>query len=366
MSITVKVEKIISNGYGIGWTEGKTWFIPFVIAGEVIEITQFKKIKKVFYAEEFTITTPSPHRIEPACPNFTKCGGCDFLHIEYAHQLEVKKEILKDHFRQNRLEELFPDEIETVQLDTMANRTRAKVILEEGKGAFHGRKSHDLHPFDTCPLLHPELNRVISDFAKNHSGEYYFEYSTNSKEWMPQQKKIERKVFDQKFAQSQGSFFQSSEHSAELLVTIFNAELERLQPKTVVDLYSGIGLFTAFARRRGLKTVSVENSPLAVDDFKENLPKRTMLQIKAENWAPKASYDLVVADPPRSGLPQVLIESIVKATSNLLYISCDAATFARDVKIFASRGFTLDKLTLIDLFPGTKHFEVAGIFKSEE
>lgn len=363
MSATVKIEKIISNGYGIGWTEGKTWFVPYVIDGETVEVTQFTKVKKVFYADEFTITTPSNKRVEPICPNFTKCGGCDFLHIEYSHQLTLKKEILQDHFKQNGIESLMPEHIETVQPDGMANRTRAKLTLENGKGGFHGKRSHNLYPFDSCPLLHSDLNRVISSFAKNHSGEYRFEYSLDSGEWMPEKKKIERKVFDQRFIQSNGSFFQSSERSAELLVDVLNNLIEQLQPRTMADLYCGVGLFTAFARRKGIKTVSVENSPSSVDDFRDNLPKRTLLQIKAENWAPTARYDLVVADPPRSGLPQILITSIVKATQNLLYISCDPATFTRDVKIFAAQGMALQTVTLLDLFPGTRHFEVAGIFK---
>jgi len=170
--MNLKIEKIISSGDGIGWTDGKTFFAPYTIPGEEIRILKAKKDRSFYRVEQFELISESKWRRDAVCPSFGLCGGCMFLHVDYEYQKEIKKSILKELFAQKKLKA--PDEIEFISPGEFGVRTRAKVTVEKNKPSFKKRFSHKNIPFDNCPLIHPELNKIISKECKKEKKEAKF------------------------------------------------------------------------------------------------------------------------------------------------------------------------------------------------
>ncbi len=360
----LKIKKIISSGEGIGWAENKTFFVPFVLPEEEIEVIDYKKEKSFFRVTDFKLLKTSKKRRKPVCKNFTKCGGCSFLHIDYKFQLEIKKQILFETFKQNKIELKIEPEI--LFLDEFGYRTRAKINFIEKKPAFRERFSHKFVPFENCPLLFPKLNEaILNDAKKDKKGEVQYEYSISRENWLPDKKFVFKKVFDKELRVSNGSFFQSSEKSAEILVSLFLEELKKINPDNFLDLFSGIGLFSLFASDFVSNITGAEISKTSAKDFKYNLKSLASLKkIDCQKIDSLENFDLILADPPRSGIKAKTIKAISKSkTKNLISISCNVSTFVRDLGLLKKEGFKLKRLVLLDLFPNTHHFEIFAVLK---
>ncbi len=354
----LKIEKIISSGDGIGWLDGKTFFIPYSIPGELIEITACHKEKSYFKVTEFSIIEKSPFRRNPPCPNFTICGGCSFLHIAYANQAEIKKKILFELFKQKKTELL--KEPGFVSIGEFNNRTRAKVSFLDNMPGFKKHGSNEHVPFQFCPLLHPELNNIIVDNRQKLKNEVQIEYSVSTKEWIPNQKKIIKTVLNQELVVSEGCFFQSSEKAAEALVTKLLHVIDKTSPSTMLDLFCGIGLFSCFAAKAGVSVSGIEGSPFSAQCYKENLGAGCAIkQLDINKISVFEKKDLIVIDPPRTGIEATTVEAISKSkTNNIVYISCNPSTFIRDFINFQKYGFAINEISILDLFPATNHFEL--------
>jgi len=365
--LRITIEKIISSGDGIGWGDGKTYFVPGVLPGETVEIRATERMRRAFRATDFRIVTPSADRCEPACPLFGRCGGCDFLHMNTVAQERVKRGIVADFFHQNGR----PLSVEPrfVNIGQFGLRTRAKVHIVGGHPAFTRRASHELVPFAECPLLHPGLNKIIhADAATRSEGTVYYEFAPGSGDWSPRAAVVVKVVKGEQFRVSRGSFFQASEEGASALVTLFGELLNELRPSRVLDLFCGVGLFSLFAARRGATVTGMELSEKAGEDFAANLGgKAQFIQADLGHEVRLPPADLIVVDPPRTGLPPDLIPSITATSAReLCYVSCDGATFVRDLGRLELQGrFTLVDLTIIDQFPATHHMELVARLRRE-
>lgn len=354
----MKIEKIISSGDGIAWDDNKTYFVPFTLPGEEISVIRSRKDRSFYRVEEFSFNKSSPFRREPVCPNFGVCGGCSFLHIDYGYQKEIKLLILEEFFKKEKMDN-FPASFFSV--DEFGARNRAKICISNGKPSFFKRFSHDPVFFKKCPLISPELNDIIQkDSRIRPDGELQYEYSSASKEWLPEKKKIIKIVHGEEFLVSRGSFFQSSESAAEILVSYFLEKLELVKPSTMLDLFCGVGLFSKFAVKKGVTVTGVEIAGSSVNDFKENMGTSAKILLTDAGKAeipPKV--DLIVVDPPRTGIEKELVERINKSRLNdIIYISCGPPTFMRDVALLKKGGFCIKDIGVADIFPNTSHFEI--------
>jgi len=354
------VEKIISSGDGIGWADGKTFFVSYVIGGEEIEIIDYAKEKSYYRVTDYKLIKKSPQRRKPPCPNFTICGGCQFLHINYSHQKEIKIEILKELFKQKKI--AVPEKISFITNGEFHQRTRAKIAVKDGLPAFKKRKEHSNITFKNCMLLHKEFNDLLVKQAESiiYHTPMQFEYSINSKNWMPDQQYLNKRVLDRDILISKGSFFQASEKGAELLVNEFLITLEMVKPKKVLDLFCGAGLFSVFSANQHIKTTGIESSAVSVRDFKRNLESKARI-IKKDIYKLKElpESDYIIADPPRAGLGKSLSKIIANSNANnLTYVSCNPSTFVRDYEILIHSGFKITYCKIVDLFPSTNHFEL--------
>ena len=359
----VEIAKIISNGSGIGWTEGKTFFVPFVIPGEVVEIKEFRKEKSHFVSTEFDIVKQSEFRREPFCRYYGKCGGCSLQHIAYEKQLEIKKNIFTELLKQNGIE--LDIEPEVVTPGEKGLRTRAKVFVKNGKPAFRAYRSNDLVPFDNCLMLHPEFMERIREDARNRRGNIQYEFSRFTKDFMPPAKSVGKVVNGHQMTILKNAFFQSSEDGAGILCSLLEEEINELKPQTGYDLFCGSGLFSVFMAENGVRTTGIEVVPEAVKSYKKNLGNRAEIeQADAYKVRKLEKKDIVVADPPRNGLGSKLISIIAESDpKSVVYISCEPSKFARDMKRFGEEGYKLKKISIVDLFPSTHHFEVFSVFR---
>ncbi len=363
----VTIGKIISSGEGIGWSDGVTYFVPGVIPGETVEILAARPVRRARRAAEFRVVEPSPLRREPPCPLFGRCGGCDLLHMPYELQRETKLLILRDLFGQQKA--TLAVEPAFIPLPEFGLRTRTKVRILDGLPTFSRRASHERIPFDRCPLIHPALNGIIrADAAERKSGEVFYEYAPLSGGWSPRDPAVEKRVKGETFRVSRGSFFQASEEGASALVDLLESALDEERPATMLDLFCGVGLFSRFAARRGVAVIGMELSESAAGDFTANLgggARFVRADLEHDTGLPDA--DLVVADPPRTGLPECLAAAIASSgAGTVLLLSCDAATFVRDLERLRRAGrFAPRSLTVVDQFPATRHLEVAALLKRE-
>ncbi len=361
----VTIRKIISSGDGIGWGDGKTYFVPRVLPGETVEVREAVPLRRSFRVTDFRIVEPSPVRQEPICPLFGQCGGCSFLHIPYPLQNAIKCDMVKETFRQQGVS--LAIEPRWVSVGTFRLRSRAKVHIFGGRPAFNRRADRGLVPFDDCPLLHRGLASVIRDDASHReNGVLHYEYAPRSGGWIPRDRAVEKVVAGEVFRVSRGSFFQSSEEGAGALADMVDGFIGKYGPAAVLDLFCGVGLFSRFAAKAGCAVTGIDIT--SSEDFSANVPGGRFLKGDLSRPMSLPPVDFIVLDPPRAGVAASLVEAIARNPArSLCYISCDAATLVRDIGRLARRGrFLLRSLTLVDQFPFTHRIELVAHLMREE
>ena len=361
----VKIAKIISNGCGIGWADGKTFFLPYTCPGETVRIRSAQKEKSFFYSEDFELLEASPERRKPLCKYYGICGGCSLQHISYPAQLRIKKAIFLELLKQNQINcEIDPIVITPGETGL---RTRAKLFSFQGKPAYRRKRSSDFVKIENCPLLDPVFfEKILADIPKRH-GDTQFEYSKFTGDFMPGAETLRKSVNGKIMKIRRDSFFQSSEEGAGIMCSLVMHEAEETNAKNALDLFCGSGLFSLFLADRGIKTTGFEIEPAACRSYAENLGnKAEIVKINAYNLQRLEKTDLIVADPPRAGLGQQLSEIISESSNNVVYIACEPPNLVRDLKMFFAKMFHVKHLYIIDLFPDTPHFETVCILSREK
>jgi len=360
--LIVQIAKIISNGCGIGWADGKTFFVPFTCPGETVEIRSSVKEKSFYYSEDFDILEASPKRRKPLCKHYGICGGCSLQHVSYPAQLEIKKAVFTELLKQNAV----TLDVEPVVMTPgeTGTRTRAKFFALKGRPAYRKKRSNDLVEIGQCPLLDPVFfEKIKADIAKR-KGNVQYEYSKITGDFMPGMKFLRKSVCGKTIKIKENCFFQSSEEGAGIMAELLMREAGELGVKTAADLFCGSGLFSLFLTESGIKTTGYEIVPDSCASFAENLGNSAeIVKTDAYKLRELEKTDLVVADPPREGLGKQLSEIICESTDNVVYIACEPPNLVRDLKTFFAKGFGVKSLYLLDLFPDTPHFEAFAVLK---
>jgi 23S rRNA (uracil1939-C5)-methyltransferase len=434
--LLLNIEKLIYGGDGLarlpaGPTNkdrgrGKAVFIPFVLAGENIETAITEEKPGFARAQASKIIEPSPHRTEPPCPHFTRCGGCHYQHATYDHQLEIKKEILRENLRRiAKLELECAIQVHPSPPWNYRNRSRLQVRTQPDFAAGYFKlASHELLPVEECPISSPLINRGIAVLwqsgreGKAVEGVREVEFFANADDTkllleflcapearranvracaedlcasMPEiagiaafrepQKGVHEPLitvgdpaltYQTKTASyrvTAGAFFQTNRFLTDKLVEVVTAGRSG---NLALDLYAGVGLFSTALASDIRHVVSVEMSQTSAADLKYNLPVNgKAVQATTEQYLTEgegkervgagdspARPDLVVVDPPRSGLGDAVASALGKAGAHsLTYVSCDPATLARDLVPLQAAGYRVEAVHLVDLFPQTYHLE---------
>ena len=377
MSLEVEIERILPGGYGLAHAEGKTVFVPLSAPGDRLRVRLERQQGNVLFAAIEEILVASPIRIEPPCPYFGRCGGCDFQQLAYENQLAAKAEIIRDCLhRIARLEDV-PEIVVTPSPRDWRYRMRAmwQIDQDEQTVGYYERGSRRVCDVADCAVLMPELQETLervrsTDWHEFPPGLKHLEVVagedgvslappfagfTNSE--------LELTILGERYRYNADTFFQIN---PALLEPLIEFALGDLTGGLAIDLYSGVGLFTLPLARRFEAVIAVEGNPTAsrfasrnVEEFGGLENVRVVNMGVAEWFRPRTlRADFILLDPPRAGAESAVIKGILDfAPSRVTYVSCDPATLARDLKKLIAGGYAIESLRAFDLFPQTHHVE---------
>ncbi len=393
--------------------DGRTAFVPFGLPGERVRIRLTEERAGFVRGQLAEVLQPAPERIAPKCKHFGVCGGCHYQHMPYGMQLKAKEDILRDQLQ--RIGKIGDPPVKpTMALpDPWHYRNHVQFHLtREGKIGYVGvganpRNIPAVIPITECYLpeesinaLWPQLEFEPDSTIKRVSlragtdGESLLILESDS----PEAPEVEieaaisavhvfeddsliiagvdyvtMRVLGRDFHVSASSFFQVNTAMAGQMVRHLMANLsttEMANPDaTILDVYCGAGLFSAFLAPTCKRLIGVESSSSACEDFSINLDEFNNVELYedlAENVLPALTVkpDILVLDPPRAGVERAALDAIVRLEPGVLaYVSCDPSTLARDARRLINGGYHLMDVTPFDLFPQTYHIESISMFR---
>lgn len=395
------ITDIVYGGNAFGRHQGKAVFVPYALPGERVEARVTDERKRYAVAEVVRVLEASPQRVTPPCPYFGPglCGGCQWQHIDYPAQLAFKEKIVRDQLaRFGGLDNPLVLPI-IASPEPWAYRSHATLHpTDSGRLGYVRTDGRSIIPVDTCLIIRPELVDALQSLAPDDiagakrvrlqagSGDDVIviaaaDESLADEETSPPAPAVEPDeavsapsatveyvIHGRTFQVTGGSFFQVNLPQAATLVELVLRRLELTGDGRLLDLYAGVGLFTAFLAAEARQVTAIEASMTAARDAQVNLaPFGNVLYIgdTVENALPNVSgsFDSVVVDPPRSGLSRRVLAGLVERDpARIVYVSCDPASLARDTKALVEAGYTFIDAQPLDMFPQTHHVETVATF----
>ncbi|HEX7296286.1 MAG TPA: class I SAM-dependent RNA methyltransferase [Pyrinomonadaceae bacterium] len=376
--LIVDIERLLPGGLGLAHESGKTIFVSLAAPGDRVRVRVDREQGNVLFASITEIITSSPVRIEPPCPYFGRCGGCDFQQLNYETQLVAKAEIIRDCLRRIAGLKTIPD-FNVHPSPEWRYRGRAVWQLdpETESIGYYERGSRRVCDVADCAVLAPELQKTLERIRETpwHSipselkhlqavkGSDGVSVSPEFAEFRTTE--VELKVGDEIYKLTADAFFQINQH---LLGPLMDFALAGATGDTALDLYCGVGLFTLPLARRFKQVVGVESNPVATHFARRNLQLAGLENAQVHTtgvseWIGTATvggarWDFVLLDPPRAGAESAVIKGILKfAPREISYVSCDPATLGRDLKKLIAGGYVIGSIAAFDLFPQTHHVE---------
>jgi 23S rRNA (uracil1939-C5)-methyltransferase len=420
----VSIEKLVYGGDGLAHEGERTVFVPFVLPGEEVRVALKSQKKRVAWANPTEIVKPAESRIAPRCPHFKTCGGCQYQHVDATEQVRLKKEILRETL--SRLGGVrWEAEIREHTAAPYGYRNRAQWAVRSAMPRAIGYflpESSKIIPVDQCPVLSPLLTRTfhqLQDLARSNSlpGQVleieafadcndekialniaFHEFAQAPaalhaffRNALPQleslllldQKKnrfelsgpgfLTHKAGGLDFRVSHLSFFQVNRF---LIEELLRSVVSGKSGSLALDLYAGVGFFSLPLAKSFDRVVSVDANLAATRDLRANAEAAELPiashNIHTEEFLKKFNEkpDLIVLDPPRSGLGQAPSAKLAELQApEIVYLSCDPSTLARDLAILLQTErmpsgakpnaprYEIDSVQLFDLFPQTHHIE---------
>ncbi len=364
-TFTVEIEKVVAGGEGLGRYDGRVVFVPFTCAGDVVRVKPRQIKKKFIKGDLVEILTPSPQRISPKCPHFTQCGGCDYQHISYDTQLQIKQNEVFEAFK--KIGKIDLNEVpEIVASQEWGYRNRARLHLNKNKNGwsagFKRYRSHDIEAIKNCPILVSEINTKISEqsWSKNDAPEVKLFGHSGSLYEGP--KTFDLQLGDKNVFLSNQVFFQSN---LSLLPSLIEFAIGGESGEVAMDLFSGVGLFSLYLQDSFKKVIAVEINKKCQSIAGNHLLDSVERYYKpVEDWVThnnNMTVDLLLVDPPRQGIESSAMDHLKSiAAKKMVYVSCDPATMARDIAILQEGGYRLCDLKVFDMFPQTSHIEAVA------
>ncbi len=391
------------QGRGIARIDNVVTFISGALVDELVEFEIVKKSKSFNEGRINLIIEENKNRVIPKCPYYGKCGGCDLMHMNYESQLKFKEKRVKDTiYKFTKLDVLIKPIIKSNEIYNYRNKITFHV--SNNKIGYYEKNSNDFIPINNCLLCDNEINALISKIETinlTNVSKVIIRISKYNKEKMiilettkdidvsslsddcivylninnkyickSNNKKIIEKMGDLKFNISPSAFFQVNTFEAIKLYDKVKEYAALKGKEKVLDLYCGTGTIGLYLAEQAEKVYGIEINEEAIKDANENkklnnIKNAEFYSLNANQFLNKIKekIDVLILDPPRSGLDKKTIDSILKLNpQKIIYVSCDVATLARDLDIL-KEFYNIKEATPVDMFPNTYHCESVCILE---
>lgn len=399
--LVVRIQKLVQGGDGFVLApDGRAMFVSGSLPGELVSCRVIQEKKSFLRAKLVEVLEPSPDRVVPACPYYHVCGGCNLMHLASASQARAKQDIVLENLRRIGGLSLDNDCLDFDESGENAtghpdlgyrSRVRFHVDVLSGKAGFLGAGTRSLVDIPHCPILVPALGELLGSRRDEliHSAKKVGGHSrplrgaVNSKRFSATPTEyvevsaiagdtdisfdshtVDVSVAGKTFQVDSQVFFQSNRF---VLPDLISYVLQQVVGKRVMDLYAGVGTFSAFLEQAGKDVVAVERDPRCLELARRNVAHTQFFTGAVEQWGQRRtmSVDTVVVDPPRVGLDTSVPDMIASwHPQRVIYVSCDSVTLARDLQRFLQAGYSPVKVKVFDFYPQTFHQESVLVLDS--
>ena len=342
--IELQIDDIAFGGKGVGRHEGKAVFVPFTIDGERVNVEIVREKKQLAEAELREVFERSDHRVQPECPYFGRCGGCAYQHISYEHQLATKAKQVEQTLRRIARLDHVPMQPIVPSPASYRYRNRVTVHAEQGVIGYYRRDSHRVIDVEQCPIAAPAVNAALAELRASRPRDGHYTLR----------------------AQAGPRVFEQTNDAVAAALARHVCELLGAGGKLLIDAYSGAGFFAKQLTEKFEHLVGIEWDRYAVAAAQKTAaPNERYIagDVETELAAAVSEADLantaIIVDPPASGLTNNVRATLVAhRASRLIYVSCNPATLARDLRQLHS-AYTIESVTPFDMFPQTAEIECA-------
>jgi 23S rRNA (uracil1939-C5)-methyltransferase len=381
----IELTDIAPKGDAIGEIDGMPAFVSRGIPGERVRVRIRRRRKGWIATDLLEVIEPSPDRVTPRCPLFERCAGCQLQHVAYPRQLALKKRTVEVQlekfggFHDPRVK----DPIGAP--DPWHYRNHARFTIKAGRLGFVRRFRREFLDVPQCPIMDPRINTALAALQGELAGrtQCNVRVGEDGGETMIQprmepapgglptgQPFLFETLHGRRFRVSAASFFQIHRAQAERMFDVVREAVGPGPDRVVLDAYAGVGTFAALLAPHVGKVIAIEESGPAMQDAKINvadLPNVELVLGKTELVLAEIAgpIDAVILDPPRSGcFPGALEALLARKPETIVYVSCDPATLARDLRVLVDGGYTLENVQPVDMFPHTHHVECVATLRS--
>jgi len=398
------------GGAAVARDDGKVWLVNYALPGEVVEAEPRGRQGGVAVAAATRVIEASPHRVAAPCPYFGACGGCQLQHASYAHQLELKRQVVEEAWARAGLR-LPPDTAVLGMDDPWRYRIRGEFEAVAGAGGwrfgFHRLRSHSVLPIDSCVIHDARIESALPAFAQAanelqltglqnllltaeptgsgllwrlrfHGREPRWprdDFAHRVAELLPGSTLLDEAMtlefWNMTFRVRSDTFLQTNYKQ---MLVLYQVALDMLRTKSeerILDRYAGIGTISVAVARSGAAVTAIEENPHAVQLGRLNarinsarveyLPGKVETVLRAIRLG---QHQAVILDPPRAGCePAALAELIRLGPDRLVYVSCEPSTHARDLVGLVRGGYRVRRAAIVDMFPQTYHIESVAMLE---
>lgn len=401
-TIRLAIEKLVHGGEGLAHYGTKACFVKDVIPGEKVTVRVDKALKQYILCSPVAFLKKSPHRIEPPCPYFRSCGGCQWQHIAYDHQLQYKTTIITDCLQRIGGIQDISVPMPLPSPDDYNYRSRCQLKVRYGRQplvGYYQEKSHKVIDVACCALLCDPLSPAIDHIRKiitdnpasfknvfdadllciHNTGQAVISFSFRNRQKKKRfvfcdrfqetdnlKEPLVEEILNMKFVRDTEGFYQVNYQQNIALIKIVLNYLKPFKGCTVFDLFCGSGNFSLFLARAGAEVLGVDSNPHAVTEARRNakmngITRCRFIASEAEainKQLVSTTFNKVLLNPPRAGCTRKTLKFVASLQpETIVYVSCNPATLARDLRILIDLDYNIEAIQPLDMFPQTFHIE---------
>ena len=379
--LTLDIGNIANGGHFVARHDNQIIFVRHAIFGETAKVKVTAINSRFAFGDAVEILQSSKDRVTPPCQysHPEGCGGCDFQHINYDVQSDLKKEVLKDQFKRITKIDISPEIITANPSNGLHWRSRLNLAISENKKVgLRAYKSNTVIEIDECLIALKEINKS-NIFTKNWDNENLKISCSSTNEINVSQfeksihgpDKLTENVDKNTYTISPKSFWQSHINAPGLLLQQVMKEANIQQDEIVCDLYGGVGLFTLPISKligKNGQVHLIEMNDTCIEDANNMFEHIENIYIHHGTVEQKLgsvkNIDTIILDPPRNGVSKQVINQMIEKKPNvIIYVSCNPSTLARDSKVLLENKYSLSNIMGLDLFPMTHHIESVAAFR---